>query len=204
MATEYSKDFFEMIRAGCERSAKEVAPLVYSLIKPRSVVDVGCGQGWWGAAFADLGAEVVGVDGDYVTDPVVDLRHHDLTAPLPDLGTFDLAVCLEVAEHLPAPVAGQLIDDLCRLAPFVLFSAAIPKQGGVGHLNEQWPAYWVDHFHRNGFECSGDLRWEIWQNPDVEPWYCQNLILAGKSLPSHMDNRVPPIAHPTIWEHRVQ
>ena len=51
--------------------------------------------------------------------------------------TFDLAISLEVAEHPPEEFAEPLVERLVTAAPFVLFSAAIPEQGGIHHVNEQ-------------------------------------------------------------------
>lgn len=179
----YDQAFYDLIRPGVKASAAVVVPLLLQHIHPRRVVDVGCGEGWWAQAFADRGCDVIGMDsGGVRKSPLGDrLIPHDLTRPLPkDLtGRFDLAVCLEVAEHLLAKRADGLVADLCAIAPLVLWSAAIPGQGGVGHVNEQWPDYWVPRFERQGFAVSGALRWPIWADQQVEPWYRQNLLLAA-------------------------
>jgi hypothetical protein len=69
--------------------------------------------------------------------------------PAAEFGQFDLAICLEIAEHLPESCADALIKFLSELAPAVLFGAAIPGQGGVNHINEQWQSYWVAKFSRH-------------------------------------------------------
>ena len=63
---------------------------------------------------------------------------------------FDLVNCLEVAEHLDASRADSFVDDLCALGDVVVFSAAIPGQGGTHHVNEQFQSYWQERFRRNG------------------------------------------------------
>lgn len=222
MATSYTPDFYETIREGCRRSAEAVVPKFHEAAtgfatnnvtgrrEPlcQSVIDVGCGEGWWGKAFQDTGCGVLGIDGDYIENPVIDFRPCDLSQSLPDLGTFDLAVSLEVAEHLDPSRAEGFIADLCRLAPVVLFSAAIPGQGGADHRNEQWPDYWVEKFEANGYECSGALRWEIWSDERVENWYRQNLIVAT-STPQHFPRlfdtpvaEVFPVVHPILFDAR--
>ena len=55
---------------------------------------------------------------------------------------FDLALCLDVTEHLPRECADPLVTLLTSLAPVVAFSAAIPVQDSYNHVNCQWPAYW--------------------------------------------------------------
>lgn len=207
----YDSTFYDTIRDGCRSSAAVVAPIVKGLLSlpaPR-VIDVGCGEGWWAQAFADLGAEVIGIDGAHVNDSPLGDRfiRHDLLEPLPShlAGRFDLAVSLEVAEHLPPERAASFVRDLCSLAPVVLFSAAIPGQGGTGHVNEQWPGYWVDHFLEAGFTVSGALRWMIWDDDRVENWYRQNLLIAAKEVPllPPLDVFASPLSTPWPVVHPV-
>jgi SAM-dependent methyltransferase len=180
----YTDDWHDLIDLGARRSASVVLPVVYELVAPESAIDVGCGRGAWGAALASLGCNVVGVERDAatVTSPGVEPVGFDLSqlahAPGPSLGSFDLALCLEVGEHLPEECAPGLVDWLCSLAPTVLFSAATPGQGGEGHINEQWPDYWADRFEANAFDVSGALRWSFWSDQRVDPWYSQNLLVA--------------------------
>ena len=158
-------------------------PLVLGWVSPTSVVDVGCGTGTWLAAIRRRGVEdVVGVDGSPVPGDLLQIPRErflvrDLSKPL-DLGrTFDLALCLEVAEHLPAAAAGTLVASLAALAPVVLFSAAIPGQGGVGHVNEEWPRAWAERFAAAGYSWADPIRPRIWDDPGVEHWYAQNALL---------------------------
>lgn len=203
----YGQDFFSVIREGCQRSAEVVVPLALDALNPKRVVDVGGGEGWWAKAFEDRGCEVLCVDGDYA-EPVVPHIVADLEQPLPPVGKFDLAVSLEVAEHLSPGRAPSFVSDLCRLAPVILFSAAIPGQGGTGHRNEQWPAYWVDLFEAEDFRCSGALRWAIWDDERIENWYRQNLLVAaapGFRPPDIFDTplaTVWPVVHPVLYDAR--
>ena len=165
------------------RSPTIVAPHVYSLLKPRRVVDVGCGRGAWLAVFRELGAQtILGLEGKHVDPscllvPPDCLRNVDLTKPFVLDQEFDLAICLEVAEHIPDKSAADLVASLVRLAPCVLFSAAVPYQGGCRHVNEQWPDYWEQLFARQQFRCLDLFRKHIWKNPGVKYWYRQNLFL---------------------------
>jgi SAM-dependent methyltransferase len=179
----YDRAFHELHRSGSGSSAEVVVPLVVEWVRPRSVVDVGCGTGTWLAAFRRRGVEdMIGVDGsavpcDLLQIPADRFLVRDLSKPL-DLGrTFDLALCLEVGEHLPAASAPTLVASLAALAPVVLFSAAIPGQGGVGHVNEEWPRAWAERFRAAGFAWADPIRPRIWNDPGVEPWYAQNALL---------------------------
>jgi SAM-dependent methyltransferase len=153
------------------------------LVAPRSIVDVGCGSGGWLSAFAAAGVrDLVGLEGSPADPEMIDVEPSqiqacDLSKPFYLDREFGLAVSLEVAEHLPEEAAASFIESLTRLAPVVLFSAAIPGQGGVGHLNEQWPTYWASHFSRNGFEVCDCLRDRVWRDRRVEWWYRQNVLL---------------------------
>ena len=178
----YGEGFFQYHDRGTRLSAAATVPVLLEYVAPKSVVDVGCGIGTWLAQFKAAGIDdYLGIDGDYVERRLLDIEPdrflgHDLEQPI-DVGRrFDLAVCLEVAEHLAAENAGTLVGSLVRLAPLVLFSAAIPFQQGDGHVNEQWPEYWRDRFAAHDYVVVDVLRDRLWQNKDVETWYRQNLL----------------------------
>jgi hypothetical protein len=182
-APAYDRAFYEGQVSGSLSSAREVVPLVMELVRPKSVVDVGCGVGPWLATFREHGVDdMMGVDGGYV-DPAQLLiprdrfRAHDLAQPLALGRRFNLAVSVEVAEHLPEEAADRFVDSLTTLAPAVLFSAAIPFQGGNQHVNEQWPEYWAARFENRGYRVIDCLRRHIWNSDRVEWWYAQNLLL---------------------------
>lgn len=183
--TRYDTAFYEEIQGGSHRSAAVIVPIVTDLLRPSSVVDVGCGTGTWLRAFSEAGAsEVLGVDGDYVDRnaleiPVDRFLPADLSAGTVEVGDrmFDLAVSLEVAEHLPPDAADRFVTSLCKLAPIVLFSAAVPVQGGHGHVNEQWPDWWAEKFDRLGFRVVDYVRPRVWGDPAVETSYAQNTFL---------------------------
>jgi hypothetical protein len=84
---------------------------------------------------------------------------------------------LEVAEHIPRSRAPDFVDNLVELAPVVLFSAAIPRQGGVGHVNEQWQEYWAEIFARRGYAWVDCIRGRIWSDESIPRWYRQNMLL---------------------------
>lgn len=179
----YSADFFASFADASRQSAREVVPLVTELVQPRAAVDVGCGVGTWLAAFREAGVEdVLGVDGAYVRREALLISAdrfvpYDLTQPLRLDRQFDLAVSLEVAEHLPARCADVFVESLVRLAPVVLFSAAIPMQGGNHHVNEQWQDYWAQRFAAHGYLAVDYVRPRVWSNPRVQYWYAQNTLL---------------------------
>jgi SAM-dependent methyltransferase len=176
-------------------SAAALVPVLHDRYRPSSVIDVGCGEGWFCREFEVLGARTVGVDGSWVDGAT----HVDLaTPPYPDLGYFDLALCLEVGEHVDRAHASDLVDWLVGLAPIVVFSAAIPGQGGEGHVNEQRPEWWRDLFHAGGLPITGALRWQVWGDDRIEPWYRQNLLVAGDA--GLAEDGCPFVVHPGMWQ----
>ncbi len=185
MRIEKSYDASYYASEGLEalQSAKVVVPLVTSVVRPKSVVDVGCGLGAWLSVFREHGAErILGLDGSHVEPSWLlipkDCFHAiDLSQPFRLDEQFDLGVCLEVAEHLPKSSAGGFVESIVGLAPIILFSAAVPQQGGTYHVNEQWPEYWQRLFQRHNYRMLDLVRKLIWKDPRVKPWYRQNAFL---------------------------
>jgi len=182
----YSADYYSSIERSAESSSRVLVPLILELIKPQSVLDVGCGDGTWLNAYAQTGlVDYQGVDGDYVSDDVLKIPRDHFTAqnlehPF-DLGRrFDLVQSLEVAEHLSANAAKGFVQSLVRHGDVILFSAAVPSQRGQDHINEQWPDYWAALFELNGFDCFDWIRPRVWADNRVAWWYAQNTLLFVK------------------------
>ena len=207
----YDDTFYRTNEAGMIQSAQAILPnLINYLGWPRRVIDVGCGAGWWAVEFAKHDCEVIGIDGDWHGDHQLGERFipHNLKHKLPTHlhGQFDTVVCLEVAEHLPKSRAQSFVQDLCNLVDgpdgYVVFSAAIPGQGGTGHINEQWPAYWAELFNQCGFSVNSDYRFTIWNDDRIENWYRQNLLIAYPARGA-VDRTAPiPVVHPVLWNSR--
>ena len=92
-----------------------------------------------------------------------------------------------MAEHLPEEAAETLVATLVRLGPAILFSAAIPNQGGENHLNEQWPSYWAARFESHGYRPIDCLRPRLWANEEVGWWYAQNMLLFAQRAYAEAD-----------------
>jgi 23S rRNA U2552 (ribose-2'-O)-methylase RlmE/FtsJ len=110
------------------------------------VLDVGCGPGIYVQALRDMGIEADGVDIDprcpFTQMDVFSQEFLDTYTPQ----QYDLCVSLEVAEHLGKAWADEFVRRLTQVAPTVLFSAAVPGQGGHGHINCQPKEYWIEKF----------------------------------------------------------
>jgi hypothetical protein len=173
-------------RAGEAASAAAALPLLLELVPAAtSLVHVGFGDGAWLAEAQRLGvSDVCGIDGPWAAlDGLLVSRDRvligDPRQPFDGNGrTYDLALCIEYAEHFPHDQAGELVAALANLAPVVAFSAAIPGQGGAGHVNEQWPPYWEAHFAAVGYRMVDAVRHRLWTAPGVPPYLAQNLLVA--------------------------
>lgn len=179
----YDTNWRRTAATGAATSAAVVVPLVLDAVPAHRVIDLGCGLGTWLAEFRRQGvAEIRGVDGpwfdaDALRIPARSFLVADLSKPLPLDELYDLAVSLEVGEHLDPSAAVALVASLTRLAPVVLFSAAIPGQFGTHHVNLQWPGYWAERFAERGFVAVDYLRPRIWTNDAVKFFYRQNIAL---------------------------
>lgn len=188
-------------------SPLEVVPRLVELLEPASVLDVGCGRGAWLSVFREHGCEILGLEGERIPDdllliPRARIRRVDLEEEAEPPGRFDLAVSLEVAEHLSPDAGERLVELLTGAADAVLFSAAVPGQGGQNHINERWPSHWVERFRRRGFAVDDAIRWRFWENESVEWWYRQNMFLARRREPA--GGSVRSVVHPRLLEKKAR
>ncbi|MEM0896682.1 MAG: methyltransferase domain-containing protein [Verrucomicrobiota bacterium] len=215
----YTDRFYQSQSGSSLTAAEEILPIVIEHLQPKSIVDFGCGVGTWLAAARKLGIEdTTGLEGEWVkkenlSDPAIDFHNKDFEQPI-DLGRkFDLAISMEVAEHLTEGAARQFVQSICAAADIVLFSAATPGQGGRSHKNEQWQSYWVDHFQDEGYTALDLVRPVVWNSTQVPRWYKQNALVyvrkeseagrtflekAGETPPTLLD-----VIHPEEYRKRT-
>ena len=198
--------------------------MIIKLFTPKSIIDFGCGLGTWLKVFKENGVnKIIGVDGSYVekNDLLIpdecfiscDFDDPDRVIETINDAKFDLAVSLEVAEHISAENSEKFISMLTLSSNIVLFSAAIPYQGGRNHINEQWQSYWAKKFQGRGFVAVDCIRPIIWSNRNIQYYYRQNIILYIKeSIISDKKLQVSPtsmhdllqldLVHPENWMDR--
>jgi SAM-dependent methyltransferase len=179
----YSPSYYREVHRLAIGPARRIVPILLDIANAKRVVDIGCGPGSWLSVFREHGAGVtIGVDQETIPAsrlviPQDCFRVVDLRAPFRMSETFDAALSFEVAEHLPATSADSFVESLCQLAPVVWFSAAVPGQGGLHHVNEQWPEYWRARFAGHGFSMFDAVRPFIWLDRSIPSWYRRNIFL---------------------------
>ncbi len=193
----YTDEFYDYIDADSHRSATRLIDRGLHWLSPSSVLDVGCGRGAWLRHWLKAGVEdICGVDGDYVSRNQLGFAaqhfvEQDLSLPF-DLGRrFDLVQSLEVAEHLPSSASEEFVRSLANHGDQILFSAAVPGQGGEHHVNERPLDYWRDRFATFGFRCFDCVRPKVAGDEGIKPWYRYNSLLyvrgeAAEMLPEEV------------------
>jgi len=215
----YTASGLDEIASGSLRSAEVVVPIVHEIFQPTSVLDVGCGLGFWLRVWQKAGVEdIYGLDGGEVTwdKLVIPVEKFQLInlGSLFDLGRrFSVVQSLEVAEHLPENSAVDFVQSLTRHGDVVLFSAAIPGQGGYHHLNEQWPSYWAAIFKNCHFLAADIIRPRIWNDRNVRVWYRQNALVfihesRAAQFESHPSSIWPTfqafnLVHPDLFRSKI-
>lgn len=195
-----------------ETGADLILPIVFEFFSPNSILDIGCGIGTWLSVAKKLGIkDLIGVDGEYVDRKLLgkylldkEFISYDLNQPLDLKRKFDLCLCLEVAEHLPESSSDTLVETLVRHSDTILFSAAIPGQGGQNHINEKKPEFWIEKFLDRGFQVYDPIRSEVWNNEMVDVWYKQNIFLFSKKsfdLPKPVFSY---LVHPDLYKIQIE
>ena len=189
------------------KSPRIIVPKIIELLNPESVIDIGCGIGTFLYCFKEQGIKtVLGIDGPWVDKELLykfiskeEFKEQNLESPLNLPRKYDLVICLEVAEHLSEKAADDFIKNLVDAGDVILFSAAIPLQGGQNHINEQWSDYWISKFNSHGYRFDDVLKNLFWNEKDIFWWYKQNMVLFVKDSVTQLnlpDNELKNAIHP--------
>ena len=213
MTSPYAGNFHETRNRETEYAAAVILQLfIEENGVPESVIDVGCGVGTFLRAAQQQGAStILGLDGPWVRRDLlmVDPKYFsicDFEKLQIECEAYELCICLEVAEHISKENAKKFIEFICKKSNQILFSAAIPGQGGVCHLNEAWPSYWESIFSENGFYVEDFLRSKIWSDDKIPFWYRQNILLFKKTKALEVvtnKGRALDLVHPQLYIGKV-
>jgi hypothetical protein len=187
-----------------QSSASQIVPYICKYLQPESVIDVGCCLGAWTSRLKAAGVPVVqGIDGDWAKDhPEQTLKGDDfivadLRCPINLKKRYDLAICLEVGEHLPEARAGVIVKTLTTASDTILFSAATPNQGGTFHINEKHIQWWEEKFSRHNYRRIGPVGARFSGNTDVNHWYIKNTQLYVKAGSTKAENKAEQFVQKT-------
>lgn len=172
------------LMAGFESTLDEL----FERADPRSLLDVGCGEGVLVHRWAQqLGAQrrVVGIDLD---DPQLHAEWAKRTAPNLDYrvmkaehlpfsdGEFDVATAIEVLEHVPDPA--HTVAEMARVASRWLL-VSVPREPLWRALNMARGAYWKDlgntpghlnHWTKRSFVALLSRHGEVVEARSPFPW----------------------------------
>lgn len=216
----YKTNFYKTRNAETEKSAEIVLDELFRFFQPNSMVDFGCGVGTWLKKGKEKGVkEILGIEGDWLDKSHLVIKedsfqYKNLTTQIRLSKRYDLAISLEVAEHIEEKFASLFIENLTQASDVILFSAAIPGQRGSGHVNEQWPEYWINKFEANDYLPFDIIRPAVWLNPDVKTWYKQNtFVLVKKSKLPEISSLITTrgfgkspfsIVHPDTFKRQIE
>ena len=192
-----------------------IVPMILNILRENdinisSVVDFWCGIWTWLASFKDNGVpEILWLDGERYKKTLLEkhikntqFKIVDLEKPIILEQSYDLVVSLEVAEHISEDNVDTFIKSLTDAGKIILFSVAIPNQGGDHHINEQWPSYWIWKFLKHDYVFYDCIRDKIWDNPEIEVRYKQNIFLVThKDITLNITQwYIYDIVHPEYWK----
>jgi len=157
----YNKRFYEKsIRVDRMPSYITIAEYLNNTYGPKSVIDYGCGCGWILYYLKKAGVEricgiepslaAMEVQTDSMIKEAVFQKYLHVPLEMPSI-YFDMALCVEVAEHINEVFSNVFISNITSRTNFLVFSVATPGQGGVGHVNEHPWNYWFKNFQVVGF-----------------------------------------------------
>jgi SAM-dependent methyltransferase len=166
-------------------SAKIVTDFLFQLFKPKSVVDIGCGTGLLLKHFRNKGCEILGYEGKWINTELIEENISNNMVKIIDFENLeknnivkhDLCLCLEVAEHVSSKQAENFVKFISQHSNLLIFSAAIPNQGGVNHINEQWSDYWDSKFLKLGYVKYDILRPILWSQENITWPHKQNMVV---------------------------
>lgn len=209
--TPYNSQYYKKHLSGSYLSAKEILKYLINNLPISSIIDFGCGAGTWCLAAKELGIKIItgidlhSYDSSYMLLPQNSYLKYDLRHALNLNQKYDLVISVEVAEHIDNSYSNIFIENLCRHGDLILFSAAMPFQGGTEHINEQPCSYWMNIFKIHNYLPLDCIRPHFWNTPEVEIWYKNNCILYIKKEIYHriiemiaLDSFPIDIVHPDM------
>ena len=214
---DYSEKYYERRRNLSLTSAGKTLHHLKKFYDFSTVVDFGCGTGTWLKVCQEIGCKnTLGLD-DYAEETLLEIPKENFLRK--NIGEsielkkkYDLAISLEAAEHIGKDFSENIVKNLVHASDVILFSAALPGQGGTNHVNEQPPNFWAEKFKKHKFVQYDFLRSLIWEEDEVAWWYKQNIFLyinensqKNIDIPVHVNGlSFKHVVHPDCLNSRIQ
>lgn len=175
----------------------ESAKRIYEVISPylpkiNSVVDIGCGMAAFSKVFQESGVEKVTLidhpnfkASNCLVKQEFQFIPCNLDKEIPENLSADLLICTEVLEHITKKRSLQVLDFITSCSDIIIFSAAIPRQGGLGHINEQRHEFWIKEFKKREFDYADLFKTKIINDESIFYWLRQNIFIFFKNQPAN-------------------
>ncbi len=171
-----------------------IGDMIMAEINPKSVIDWGCGCGFLLERIYGHGVlDVLGIDSskevqnfwnDELREELVKQLKVASVLEYKAKKKYDLAVCMEVGEHINEMYVDALVKKIVGLADTIWWTAAQPGQGGEGHINCQPLSYWESVFDDAGFDVDWEftckLKTDMLRNHGLclgFPWFRDNCLI---------------------------
>lgn len=204
----YNQEFYKHVEEHSRKEAEIIVPYILEKFHPKSIVDFGCAEGVWLSVIQSIEKEssILGLDGDYINKnqlkiPVSCFQAVDLSKPIQLQRKYDLAISLEVAEHIEEKYSDIFVDNLVKASDYIVFSAAIPGQGGTHHVNEQRQSYWINKFECRGYIVDNSVRNHFWNEAEIIFYYKQNILCfinKRVALEKTEEKEIYDVVHPDL------
>jgi len=160
--------------------AKRLTSWIKDNLNPQKVLDLGCGPGTYVECFRDQGVNAIGYD----TDVRVKDKNYLVCKSLFDVDeTGDVVLCMEVAEHIDSSENLNIVQSMTKTLStggILIWTAAKPGQGGVGHINCQNKIYWEALFATQSLKRCLDIEEQLadsMKDGYHMGWFVQNLLV---------------------------
>ena len=205
----YSTDFYQSVTSRAVIASEVALGTILKNFVAQSVIDIGAGDGVWTSTALSIGnptrLTVVDLPGStFKLLQKVDKSIKKITLNfendmLKNGEPYDLGICVEVIEHISTGRALLLLDWISVNCCTVMFSGAIPGQGGTHHINEQNQSYWLNVMMARGFIPIDNIRPQLYRNGKIPQYYRNNIFFFINSRFIH-EHRIKKLLKESITQ----
>ena len=184
---EYSEHFYKSVTSRALTASEVIANTLLQNCNPNSIIDIGAGDGSWIVTLASkseakrlIAVDLPGSNFESIknSNKTIEVQTIDFEQEMIQNGEpYDLAICVEVIEHISSDRALRLLDWMSENCRAIIFSGATPGQGGTHHINEQSQSYWIGSMSKRGFIPIDNMRPQLINNKKVASYYRNNIFL---------------------------